>query len=189
MTDRSSVQIALFAALIAALGLAPNFAVPVMGGVPITLQNLGVMLTGVLLGWKRGSLAVLLFLFLVALGLPLLSGGRGGLGVFSGPTVGFLVGWVFAAGVTGYLMEKLTSLPVFWAAALSGIVGNILLLYALGIPGVSLVAGIPLEKAILGSAIYIPGDLLKVILTGFVAQALWRASPSKVPSFAARLKA
>ena len=94
-----------------------------------------------------------------------------------------------SAGVTGYLMEKLTSLPVFWAAALSGIVGNILLLYALGIPGVSLVAGIPLEKAILGSAIYIPGDLLKVILTGFVAQALWRASPSKVPSFAARLKA
>lgn len=187
MTDRSLVQIALFAALIAALGLAPNMAVPVMGGVPITLQNLGIMLAGVLLGWKRGSLAVLLFLLLVALGLPLLSGGRGGIGVFAGPTVGFLVGWIFAAALTGWLMERLTNMPVFWAAVVSAFLGNVVLLYAMGVPGIAIVAGIPLGKAIAGAAIYLPGDILKVVVTALVAQSLWRSRPSSVPSFSKRL--
>ncbi|MEJ2028183.1 MAG: biotin transporter BioY, partial [Limibacillus sp.] len=106
MTDRALVQIALFAALIAAWGLVPGVAVPGLGVTPFILQNLGIMLAGVLLGWKRGALAVMLFLFLVAIGLPLLSGGKGGLGVFAGPTVGFLLGWIPAAAVTGLIMER-----------------------------------------------------------------------------------
>ena len=73
-------------------GLVPPVAIAFLGGVPITAQTLGVMLAGVMLGPIRGALAVLLFLFLVALGLPFLSGGRGGLGVFMGPSVGFLIG-------------------------------------------------------------------------------------------------
>ena len=186
-TDRALVQVALFAALIAVLGLAPNFAVPVMGGVPITLQNLGIMLAGVLLGWRRGALAVLLFLFLVALGLPLLSGGRGGLGVFAGPTVGFLIGWVPAAAMTGWLTERLTGLSVFWAALAACLAGNVVLLYALGVPGIAIVVGIPLEKAVLGSAVYIPGDIAKAVFTALIAQTLWRARPSSVPSFERRL--
>ena len=64
------------------------------------------MLCGTVLGAKRGALAVLLFLLLVALGLPLLSGGRGGLGVFAGPSAGFLVGFPVAAFVAGWIVEK-----------------------------------------------------------------------------------
>lgn len=186
MTDKALVQVALFAALIAALGLVPAFAIPAMAGTPIILQNLGIMLAGALLGWKRGSLAVMLFLFLVAVGLPLLSGGRGGLGVFAGPTVGFLLGWIPAAALTGILTERLTRLPVFWAAFLGCVVGNVLLLYALGVPGVALVAGIPMEKALLGSAVYIPGDIAKALFTAAIAQTLWRARPASVPSFEKR---
>lgn len=48
------------------------------------------MLAGVILGAKRGALAAVLVILLVAIGLPVLSGGRGGLAVFAGPTVGFL---------------------------------------------------------------------------------------------------
>ena len=74
MTDRSLVHVAFYAALIAVLGLLPPVAIPALGGVPITAQTLGVMLAGIMLGPVRGSLAVLLFLFLVALGAPFLSG-------------------------------------------------------------------------------------------------------------------
>ena len=54
---------------------------------------------------KKGPLV--LFLVLVALGLPLLAGGRGGLGVFASPTVGFLVGWIVAAFVIGWATERI----------------------------------------------------------------------------------
>ena len=80
--NTSSLSIALvslFAALIAVFGLIPKIDLPL--GVPITLQTLGVMLAGCMLGPKRALQALLLFLAAVAIGLPLLSGGRGGIGV------------------------------------------------------------------------------------------------------------
>ncbi len=68
-------HIALFAALIAAMGLIPKLDLPF--GVPITLQTLGVMLAGCLLGARQGFFAVALLLLMVALGLPLLAGAAG----------------------------------------------------------------------------------------------------------------
>ena len=65
--ERNVTMIALFAALIAVLGLIPRF--DLASGVPITAQSLGVMLCGTVLGARKGALAVLLFLLLVALGL------------------------------------------------------------------------------------------------------------------------
>src|SRR5688500_6271691 len=95
-SSRDLAMVAVFAGIVAALGLVP--AVSVLGGaVPITAQSLGVMLAGAVLGPRRGALALLLFLGLVALGLPLLAGGRGGLGVFAGASVGYLVGFPVAA--------------------------------------------------------------------------------------------
>ena len=77
---RSMAQVSLFAALMAVMGLIPKIDLPL--GVPITIQSLGVMLAGVMLGPWRGLQSMLLFLAAVAVGLPLLSGGRGGIGVF-----------------------------------------------------------------------------------------------------------
>ena len=97
--ERNIALIALFAALIAALGLIPSFTLAT--GIPITAQSMGIMLCGTILGARRGAFAVLLFLLLVALGLPLLAGGRGGLGVFTTPWAGFLFGFPIAAFVAG----------------------------------------------------------------------------------------
>src|SRR5437870_466539 len=102
---RDLALIATFAALVAALGLVPAFTPPGMS-VPITAQSLGVMLAGAVLGAHRGALSLVLLLVLVAVGLPLLAGGRGGLGVFAGPSVGFLLGWPVAAYVVGWLTER-----------------------------------------------------------------------------------
>src|ERR1035437_7655718 len=96
LSSRDLALVASFAALIAVLGLPGG--VPVFGNaVPVTLQSMGIMLAGSILGWKRGALSVLVLLVLVAAGLPLLSGGRGGLGVFAGPSFGYLIGWVLGA--------------------------------------------------------------------------------------------
>ncbi len=182
MTDRSLVHIAFYAALIAALGLIPPVAIPFMGGVPITAQTLGVMLAGVMLGPIRGGLAVLLFLFLVALGAPFLSGGRGGLGVFQTASVGFLIGWPVGAFVAGWIMRATGQMNILLSAAISAVIGGILVVYAFGIPGVAIMANISLVKAAAGSAVYIPGDLIKVAVTAIVVQTVARGLPGALLS-------
>jgi biotin transport system substrate-specific component len=102
--EKSVTQIALFAALIAILGLIPK--IDLVSGVPITMQSLGIMLCGTVLGARRGALAAGLFLALVAAGAPLLSGGRGGLGVFLGPSVGYLLGFPLAAFAAGWIVQR-----------------------------------------------------------------------------------
>ncbi len=172
--ERSLTHIALFAALIAVLGLVPR--VDLAAGVPITAQSLGIMLCGTVLGAKRGALAVLLFLLLVALGLPLLSGGRGGLGVFVGPSAGFLVGFPLAAFVAGWIMER-TTLPPFWAAAAGGVIGGIGVMYVFGITGMAIVLNKTLAEAALLGLAFLPGDVIKAVLAGLVTQAIARARP------------
>lgn len=173
--ERNITLIALFAALIAALGLVPKF--DFAFGVPITAQSMGVMLAGTVLGAKRGALAVLLFLGLVALGLPLLSGGRGGLGVFAGPTVGFLIGFPIAAFVTGWFAQAWAGKGGFILPALAAILGGVIVLYVFGIVGFALVTGKSIAASTSIMAVFIPGDAIKAVLAGLITQGLRKARP------------
>lgn len=167
--------IAVFAALIAALGLlGPLY--PFGGQVPITAQTLGVMLAGSVLGARRGALAVLTFLVLVAAGLPLLAGGRGGLAVFAGPSAGFLVGWVLGAWVTGRLAETGRRLGL-GRALLANAVGGIAVVYACGIPVLAERAGLSLAGGLRASWVFLPGDVIKAVLAAIVARAVHRGYP------------
>jgi biotin transport system substrate-specific component len=176
---RDLAQVAVFAALIAALGLPGAL---YLGGtaVPITFQTLGVMLAGAILGARKGALSVLLFLALVAAGLPLLSGGRGGIAVFVGPSVGYLIGWVLGAAVIGWftarLLPRYRVLPALVATALGGIV----VVYAVGVPVFAAITGTPLEVALLGSTVFLPGDVVKVVVTVLVAKGVHRAWPGLI---------
>ena len=178
--ERNVAQIALFTALIAALGLIPQLTLAF--GVPITAQSLGVMLCGTVLGAKRGGYAALLFVGLVAIGLPLLAGGRGGLGLFTAPTAGFLIGFPIAAFVTGLVMERLHGMAVGWAAGVAAVLGGVVTLYVFGIAGLAIV----LEKSAVEAALlvtaFIPGDLIKAVLAGLITAALFRARPNSVLS-------
>ncbi|AEO47849.1 BioY protein [Rhodospirillum rubrum F11] len=175
-TTKDIVHIALFAALTAALALFPPIALPIIG-VPITAQSMGVMLAGAILGAKRGGLAIVLLLALVAVGLPLLSGGRGGLGVFFGPTGGFLFGWVAGAFVVGALHEwgwrGLTPLRSFAYA----VIGGVGVVYTIGVPWVAINADLPLLKAAIASAPFLPGDLIKAGLAALIAVTVKRSFP------------
>ncbi|WP_204115429.1 biotin transporter BioY [Shimia biformata] len=174
MDTKSIVYIALFAALTAALALFPPIQLP--GGVPITAQSLGVMLAGSLAGAKRGGLAMVLFLALVAAGLPLLAGGRGGIGVLFGPSGGFLFAWPISAFVIGYCVSKFAGdnlvKLIGWI-----IFGGIVVMYAIGIPWLAVAAEMPMTKALTVMLAYIPGDVIKAVLAALITRGVRRALP------------
>ena len=178
--EKTIVLVSLFAALIAVLGLAPK--VPGPFGVPITAQSMGIMLCGTVLGAKRGALAVLLFITLTAIGLPLLSGGRGGLGVFAGPSSGFIVGFPLAAYVAGLITTKLKMVKIFYSSLLGAIIGGIFVLYIPGVVGMSIALGKSISEATVIALIYIPGDLIKAFLCATLTQTLFKHRPADVLS-------
>ncbi len=167
--NRLLVRICLFAALIATFGLLPRLDIPIAAGVPVTAQTLGVMLCGLLLGARSGALAVLLFLLVVLLGMPLLAGGRGGLGVLASPTAGFLIGWIPGAYVTGLIggptAQTSADRTILFMRAMTGaLAGGVLTVYAFGIPWLAWTSGMSLKAAMLAAMTFVPGDLIKVFL-------------------------
>ncbi len=181
MSTRDLVLSSLFAAIIVALGLLPPISLGIIP-VPITAQSLGVMMAGVVLGARRGTIAVLIVVVLVAIGLPVLAGGRGGLAVFVGPTAGFFIGWVFAALVTGYLSERLvrpeqSALVQGTGFFLASVIGGVVVLYAFGIGFLAVAAQIGLAKAFFGTLGFIPGDVVKAVVAALVGRAVMAGYP------------
>ncbi|GAA2395289.1 biotin transporter BioY [Nonomuraea africana] len=174
-------RISVFAALIAVLGL-PG-ALNVFGNaVPITLQTFGVMLAGAILGSWRAALAVAVLILLVAAGLPLLAGGRGGLGVFTGPSVGFLIGWLPGAFLTGWLVERGGTTPGIVRLVVACLAGGVGVIYLVGIPVQAAITGLPLAQTALLSVWFVPGDVAKAVLAAVVARGTQRAYPDAIPA-------
>lgn len=178
---RDAALIAVFAGLIAALGAVPAFQPPGFS-VPITAQSLGVILAGAVLGGRRGFAAVALFLALVAVGLPLLAGGKGGLGVFFGPTAGFLLIWPVSAFVVGWLTERGGAPYRLPWGVVANVIGGIVVMYAGGIAGIAAVTGISVTAAAVSTWIFVPGDLVKVVVAALVARGVHAAYPGLVPA-------
>jgi biotin transport system substrate-specific component len=176
LRSRDLALVCTFTGVVAALGLVPAFTPPGFT-VPITAQSLGVMLAGALLGARRGFLSVALLLLLVAVGLPLLAGGRGGLGVYATPSTGFLLGYPVAAFVVGWLTERGgPTYHLVWGLV-ANVVGGIVVLYAAGIAGIALVAGVSVPAAAASTWVFLPGDLVKVVLAAVVARGVHAAYP------------
>jgi len=168
-------RVAVFAALVAVLGLPGG--ISVFGAVPITAQTLGVMLAGAILGPWLGALSMAVLLALVAVGLPLLSGGRGGIGVFVGASAGYLIGWIVGAAVIGLIVHAGRRKPVWWRTVLGMLVGGILVVYAFGVPVQSLVTRLPLDATAALSLAFVPGDLVKAAIASAIVITLVRAYP------------
>ncbi|MDR6756160.1 biotin transport system substrate-specific component [Mycoplana sp. BE70] len=181
MTTRDIVLVALFAAIIVVLGMLPPITLGFIP-VPITAQSLGVMLAGCILGAKRGAAAVLLVVLLVAIGLPVLSGGRGGLAVFAGPTAGYLVGWVAGAYVTGLIAERLVregqpEFQQFLGFLVAAVVGGIGIVYLFGIAWLCYMSGKAFIATTLASLVFIPGDLIKAFVAMLAGRAVLAGYP------------
>ncbi|MCV7433395.1 biotin transporter BioY [Mycolicibacterium bacteremicum] len=172
-------QAAVFAGLLAALGLPGTLTIG-PSGVPITLQTLGVMLAGSILGPRKGALAVALFAVLAIAGLPILAGGRTGLVSLSSPTAGFFVGWLPAVIVIGVLTAlMMPRYRVLWGIGIN-IVGGMAVIYLFGTAGLMLRTDLSWWAALSTNGIYLPGDIAKAVLCGVVAAQVHRARPGLI---------
>ena len=159
--------VVLFSALV---GLTAQGEIP-LWPVPLTLQTLGVLFTGTLLGGRRGALALLLYLAEGAVGLPVFAGGASGIVYMLEPTGGYLAGFVVAAGVVGWLAERGWDRQLVWTMIAMAL-GN-LVIYALGVPWLAVFLGDLQDALIQGMLIFIPGDLIKIAVAVLVLPSGW----------------
>jgi biotin transport system substrate-specific component len=171
-------QAAVFAALIAVLGLPGQ--INLASGVPITLQSLGVMLAGAVLGPKKGTLAVFIFMVLAIAGLPILSGGRTGLVALSSPTAGYFIGFLPGVLVIGLLTAYLMPRYNVFAGIVFNIVGGVLVVYAFGIIGLLLKTDMSLLAAIKTNGPFLAGDAIKATIAALVAAPVHRGRPGLI---------
>lgn len=172
--------IAVFAALIAVLTLVPG--IPLAGGVPITLQTLGVALAGLTLGPVRGFLAVLLYLAVGFIGLPVFAGGAAGVSVLGKASAGYLLSFPIAALIAGLLARWALRMPgprYLWLF-LSGIAASILIIHPAGIAGLVVNANMSPGKAFLTDIAFWPGDVIKNLIAAGLALAVFKAFPDLV---------
>ena len=141
-----------------------------IGAVPVTLQTLAVLLSGALLGSKKGALSQLSYLFLGLAGLPLFARG-GGIGYILSPTFGYLLGFVLAAFFVGWFCEAGFDRKIK-TALIAMLIGNIVI-YVPGLLWLSKFVGF--EKALsVGLYPFIIGDLLKIIIAGLLLPIGWK---------------
>ena len=139
--------------------------------VPVTAQTFAVLLTGVLLGSKRGSLAVLLYLFEGFYGLPVFASGNSGFIYLAGPTGGYLLGFLPAAYICGLLAEYGWDRH-FLTALLVVFLGNIII-YICGILWLSrFITGDKL--LLLGFFPFMPGEIIKMVLATILLPSGWK---------------
>ena len=176
-TARDLAQIAIFAALIAALGLPGTMFVGSVG-VPITLQTLGVMLAGGILGARKGFLSVLVFLTLATAGLPLLASRAVGFAIWTGPSAGYFIGWLVGAAVIGWLTARALPAYPLWLGIVINFIGGMLIVYVCGVAVLSFRIGF--VPAVTGNFLFLPGDGLKVLVASIVVKQVHRAYPGLI---------
>lgn len=140
--------------------------------VPMTLQTLAVLSVGAALGARLGAAALVLYMLEAAVGLPVLAEMKGGLPVLLGPTGGYVVGFVIAAGVVGWLAERGFDRNVFRM-----LVAMLIGAAVLYVPGLLWLSGFVggFEKAVaVGFTPFLLGDLIKAAIAAVAFPAIWK---------------
>jgi biotin transport system substrate-specific component len=143
--------------------------------VPYTLQTGAVLLSGTALGARRGLVAMLLYVAVGAVGLPVFSDGAHGIEQLLGYTGGYLAGFIVAAWLVGRLAERRWDRSVVRSALLM-VLGTVVI-YVIGVPVLMLVTGMSPTSAIVdGALVFVPWDLAKVVAAAVCLPLAWRAA-------------
>lgn len=141
--------------------------------VPITAQTLVVLLSGAVLGAWAGASSQALYVVLGAVGLPFYAGGASGWQHAAGATGGYLIGFVLAAGLVGWLAQRKADRRLLSALG-TFLLGN-LVIYAVGVPWLAVIIHVSMGEALLlGMIPFVVGDLIKILLAGALLPAAWR---------------
>ena len=169
-TVRKMVFCALFAALIMVFA---QIQVPLPGLVPISLATFGVMMAGLLLGWKLGLLAVAVYVLLGAVGVPVFAGFKGGIAALTGPTGGYIIGYLPYAVLAGLPVKK--AQESFWGRMGLLALGTFAC-YLLGTTWFMHATGRTLGES-MGLCVlpFLPGDAVKMALASFLTPRLRKA--------------
>ena len=174
----ASRQVALVVGASLVVALCAHITIPLMPltPVPLTVQNMGVLLVGLMLGSRRGFAALALYLMEGAVGLPVFSPtGPGGIAQLLGPTGGFLMVYPFVAFLAGYIFERGTK--SFVRAATAGLLAEILLFTA-GLTWLYVFTHSLAKAAYLGLYWFLAAEVIKVMLAAGIANR-WRRNAVK----------
>jgi biotin transport system substrate-specific component len=174
----ASRQVALVVGASLVVALCARITIPLMPltPVPLTVQNMGVLLVGMMLGSRRGFAALALYLAEGAVGLPVFNPtGLGGIAQLFGPTGGFLMVYPFVAFVAGYIFERGTK--SFLRAAIAGLLAEILL-FAGGLTWLYVFTHSLAKAAYLGLYWFLAAEVIKVMLAAGIATR-WRSTAAR----------
>ena len=172
MKTKQLTVMGMYLALIILSGL---LIIPTPVGVPIVLQNMICAMAGAVLGKKNGTLTVFVFLLLIALGLPVLPGGRGGAAVFLGATGSYFIGYLLSPYFVGLALEKVKSRGYLTYLFVFVLFGALFINFSglLGLYNNSESFSAAFKTMIA----FIPVDLVKSLAIAWVAQRLYVSKP------------
>jgi biotin transport system substrate-specific component len=168
-----ATQIAVVVSASLFVALCARIYIPLPGTpVPLTVQNLGVLLVGLALGSRRGFAALALYLVEGAMGIPVFSPhGLGGIAQILGPTGGYLIAYPFVAALTGYIFER--GKPTFARAAFASLAGEVLL-FTFGISWLYILTHSLARALSFGLYWFISAEVIKIMLAAGAVRS-WRS--------------
>jgi biotin transport system substrate-specific component len=171
---RAAITVALVVGFALLTAAASQVKVPLpFTPVPVTGQTFVVLLAGATLGSRAGAASQMLYILLGIAGLPFFAGGSSGWEYATGGTFGYLIGFVVAAAVVGYLAEQKRDRTV--ATALPAFLAGTALIYLLGVSWLMVALQVDFFDAVTkGLLPFLAGDALKIILAGTLLPAAWR---------------
>lgn len=170
LTTKEMTLVAMFTGLTA---VGAFISIP-LGEVPITLQTLFVILSGLILGPKLGALSQIVYIVLGLVGVPIFAGFSGGIQAVMKPSFGFIIGFIFAAYIIGKIVHSGNEISTknIWIASLVGTI----VIYLFGLPYMYYILNIVMAKGLsfetvikMGCLLFLPGDFLKLVATSIVA--------------------
>jgi len=170
MNTSTQLRMTVYASLLAALTAAGAYLSIPIGPVPIILQNMFVLLSGILLGSRWGLASVGVYILAGACGLPVFAGGLGGISRIAGPTGGYLLGYLPAVYVIGLITEKIKQNMVFDVIAM---ICGCIIIYVCGVTWLKVLTGMTLAKTLaVGMYPFLIGDALKIAAAAAIAKSL-----------------
>jgi len=170
MNTSTQLRMTVYASLLAALTAAGAYLSIPIGPVPIILQNMFVLLSGLLLGSRWGLASVGVYILAGACGLPVFAGGLGGISRIAGPTGGYLLGYLPAVYVIGLITEKIKQNMVVDVIAM---ICGCIIIYACGVTWLKALTGMTLAKTLaVGMYPFLIGDALKIAAAAAIAKSL-----------------
>ena len=165
LTVKEMSLVAIFPAMMAATA---GIAIPIGSYLPaVTLQTIFVFMAALMLGPKLGSLSMIIYVFMGAIGLPVFANFRGGFDVIIGGYGGFIIGFIFSAYLVGFMKNVNFLNKKIWYIFIVLVLGNAVI-YMFGASYIAYLTSVGLFTTLATFTPYLLGDLLKIIVVIYV---------------------